>query len=149
MFGRPDWIKHNGVTGAMIHSRRCLFGVIAWASPLLHRKRPRSRSIRITTSCQVFIFTQAISQETTTMTIDTIVNKHLTVCPSRSDRSIYPAKLLSRPIRRPSRSIAHPQYTYDNGWKYEFWLKSAERIVYGTSARPRGTIPQAALAEAQ
>jgi hypothetical protein len=22
------------------------------------------------------------------------------------------------------------QYTYDNGWKYEFWLKSEKRIVY-------------------
>lgn len=27
------------------------------------------------------------------------------------------------------------QYTYDNGWKYEFWLKSEKRIVYGTLSR--------------
>ncbi|OXG27385.1 hypothetical protein C360_06180 [Cryptococcus neoformans Bt15] len=26
----------------------------------------------------------------------------------------------------------HLIYTYDNGWKYEFWLKSERRIVYGT-----------------
>jgi hypothetical protein len=25
----------------------------------------------------------------------------------------------------------HLKYTYDNGWRYEFWLKSEKRIVYG------------------
>jgi len=25
----------------------------------------------------------------------------------------------------------HLGYTYDNGWRYEFWLKSEKRIVYG------------------
>ena len=27
----------------------------------------------------------------------------------------------------------HLKYTYDNGWRYEFWLKSEKRIVYGQS----------------
>lgn len=29
----------------------------------------------------------------------------------------------------------HLKYTYDNGWRYEFWLKSEKRIVYGEYMR--------------
>jgi phenolic acid decarboxylase len=30
----------------------------------------------------------------------------------------------------------HLKYTYDNGWRYEFWLKSEKRIVYGKYKSP-------------
>ncbi|KAJ9117014.1 hypothetical protein QFC22_004672 [Naganishia vaughanmartiniae] len=30
----------------------------------------------------------------------------------------------------------HLVYTYDNGWKYEFWLKSEKRIVYAIHGGP-------------
>ncbi|KAK9898838.1 hypothetical protein P389DRAFT_193858 [Cystobasidium minutum MCA 4210] len=30
----------------------------------------------------------------------------------------------------------HLDYTYDNGWRYEFWLKSEERIVYKIHGGP-------------
>ncbi|GHJ86382.1 hypothetical protein NliqN6_2784 [Naganishia liquefaciens] len=30
----------------------------------------------------------------------------------------------------------HLAYTYDNGWKYEFWLKSEKRIVYKIHGGP-------------
>ncbi|KAK4687536.1 hypothetical protein P7C73_g2578, partial [Tremellales sp. Uapishka_1] len=30
----------------------------------------------------------------------------------------------------------HLTYTYDNGWKYEFWLKSEKRIVYSIHGGP-------------
>ncbi|OWZ33175.1 phenolic acid decarboxylase [Cryptococcus neoformans c45] len=30
----------------------------------------------------------------------------------------------------------HLIYTYDNGWKYEFWLKSERRIVYAIHGGP-------------
>jgi phenolic acid decarboxylase len=32
----------------------------------------------------------------------------------------------------------HLKYTYDNGWRYEFWLKSEKRIVYGESPLVNG-----------
>jgi len=30
----------------------------------------------------------------------------------------------------------HFDYTYDNGWKYEFWVKNHERIVYAIHGGP-------------
>ncbi|KAJ9122770.1 hypothetical protein QFC24_004200 [Naganishia onofrii] len=55
-----------------------------------------------------------------------IVNKHLIVSPHLHLPTPPTCSLLT----------LDRQYTYDNGWKYEFWLKSEKRIVYAIHGGP-------------
>jgi len=53
-----------------------------------------------------------------------------------TSRSYHPeatTDALRRILKMPLSTIInkHLGYTYDNGWRYEFWLKSEKRIVYG------------------